>query len=142
MPRFNERYSHKPELQLLQDSNQTNGDNLKVVRHQGSIHFRNIKREYLKSKITEFSTNTNNIENIRTLCSGINKFERSYQPRTKWVIHEKCDPFYNTLSKWNNYFPQLLNVCGVSDVRQTEIHAAEPLCLGLVLLRLTLPLQR
>jgi hypothetical protein len=28
---------------------------------------------------------------------------------------------------WKNYFCQLLNVHGVNDVRQTEIHTAEPL---------------
>jgi hypothetical protein len=28
---------------------------------------------------------------------------------------------------WRNYFSQLLNVHGVSDVRQTEIYTAEPL---------------
>jgi hypothetical protein len=30
------------------------------------------------------------------------------------------------LNRWKNYFCQLLNVHGVSDVRQTEIHRAEP----------------
>jgi hypothetical protein len=28
---------------------------------------------------------------------------------------------------WRNHYSQLLNVCGVNDVRQTEIHTAEPL---------------
>jgi hypothetical protein len=32
-------------------------------------------------------------------------------------------------SIWKNYFSQLLNVHGVSDVRQVEIHTAEPLVL-------------
>jgi hypothetical protein len=31
---------------------------------------------------------------------------------------------------WKNYFPQLLNVHNVSDVRQIEIHTAEPLVPG------------
>jgi hypothetical protein len=31
------------------------------------------------------------------------------------------------LNRWKNYFCQLLNVHGVNDVRQTEIHTAEPL---------------
>jgi hypothetical protein len=30
-------------------------------------------------------------------------------------------------NRWKNYFCQLLNVHGVNDVRQTEIHTAEPL---------------
>jgi len=28
---------------------------------------------------------------------------------------------------WRNHFSQLFNVCYVSDVRQTEIHTAEPI---------------
>jgi hypothetical protein len=35
--------------------------------------------------------------------------------------------FHNTLKKLKNYFCQLLNVHGVNDVRQTELHTAEPL---------------
>jgi len=31
------------------------------------------------------------------------------------------------LVRWRNYFSQLLNVHGVNDVRQTEIHTTEPL---------------
>ena len=34
---------------------------------------------------------------------------------------------YNILARWRNYLSQLLNVHGVNDVRQTEIHTAEPL---------------
>jgi hypothetical protein len=32
-----------------------------------------------------------------------------------------------TLNRWKNYFSQLLNAHRVSDVRQIEIHTAEPL---------------
>jgi len=31
------------------------------------------------------------------------------------------------LERWQNHFSQLFDVLGVSDVRQTEIHTAEPL---------------
>jgi len=31
------------------------------------------------------------------------------------------------MNKWKNYFCQLLNVYGVNDVRQTEMHTTEPL---------------
>jgi len=34
---------------------------------------------------------------------------------------------HSTLAKWRNYFFQLLNVNGVNDVRQREIHTAQPL---------------
>jgi hypothetical protein len=31
------------------------------------------------------------------------------------------------MARWRNHFSQLWNVHGVNDVRQTEIHTAEPL---------------
>jgi len=34
---------------------------------------------------------------------------------------------HRILARWRNYFSQLLNVHRVNDVRQTEIHTAEPL---------------
>ena len=34
---------------------------------------------------------------------------------------------HSTLARWKNHFSQLLNVHGVNDVRQTDIHTAEPL---------------
>ena len=34
---------------------------------------------------------------------------------------------HSILAMWRNYFSQLLNVHGVNDVRQTEIHRAVPL---------------
>jgi hypothetical protein len=43
---------------------------------------------------------------------------------------ENCDLIsdsHNILNRWKNYFSQLLNVHNVSDVRQVEIHTAEPL---------------
>jgi hypothetical protein len=36
-----------------------------------------------------------------------------------------ADP-HNILNRWKNYFCQLLNVHGAGDVRQTEMHTAEP----------------
>jgi hypothetical protein len=32
---------------------------------------------------------------------------------------------YSILKRWRNYFCQLLNVHGINDIRQTEIHTAE-----------------
>jgi hypothetical protein len=34
---------------------------------------------------------------------------------------------HSILNRWKNYFYQILNVHGVNDVWQTEIHIAEPL---------------
>ena len=36
---------------------------------------------------------------------------------------------HSILARWRKHFSQLLNVCGVNDVGQTEIHTAEPLVL-------------
>jgi hypothetical protein len=34
---------------------------------------------------------------------------------------------HSILFRWRSHFSQLLNIHGVNDVRQTEIHTAEPL---------------
>jgi hypothetical protein len=46
------------------------------------------------------------------------------------VKDEKGDLFadsHSILNKWKNYFPRLLNVHRVSDIRWLEIHRATPL---------------
>jgi hypothetical protein len=89
---------------------------------------RNKKREYLEEKIDELPTNRMN-KNIRDLYRGINDFKRGYQPRSNLVMDENGDllaDFHNILNRWKN-FSQLLTVHGGSDVRQIEIHIAEPL---------------
>jgi hypothetical protein len=53
-----------------------------------------------------------------------------YQPRTKLVKIQKCylcADSYNVSNTWKDFFSQLLNLHGVSDVRQREMHTAEPL---------------
>jgi hypothetical protein len=50
---------------------------------------------------------------------------KGYQTGTKIVNGEKVDlvaDAHSILARWRNYFSQLLNVHGVGDVRQTEIH--------------------
>ena len=86
-------------------------------------------KEYLKAKTEELETNSK-IENIRDLYRGIRDFKNGYQPRTNIVKDEKGDLIADShiiLARWRNHFSQLLNVHGVNDVRQTEIHPAEPL---------------
>ena len=56
--------------------------------------------------------------------------KKGYQPRTRVVKDEKRDlvaDSHSIIGRWRNYFSQKLNVHGVSDVRQAEIHTAEPL---------------
>ena len=55
---------------------------------------------------------------------------RGYLPRTNLVWDEKGDLVTDSnsiLARWRNYFSQQFIVQGVSNVRQTEIHTAEPL---------------
>jgi hypothetical protein len=87
------------------------------------------KREYLKDNINELETDSKN-KNITDLCRGRNELKKGYQPETNFVKDENGDllaDLHSILRRWKNYFCQLLNVHGVNDVRQTEIHTAEPL---------------
>jgi hypothetical protein len=87
------------------------------------------KKACLRAKIEELETNSK-INNIRDLCRGINDIKKGYQPRTKIVKDEKGDLVADSdsiMARWRNYFSQILNVHGVSVVRQAEIHTAEPL---------------
>jgi hypothetical protein len=45
-------------------------------------------------------------------------------------VYLLVDSHHHILNRWKNYFSQLLNVHSVSDVRQIELHTAEPLVPG------------
>jgi hypothetical protein len=64
-------------LQWLQGPSEINGDNLNNARHEASRYFRNKKREFLKDKINELTTNSED-RNIRDLYRGIHLFKRGY----------------------------------------------------------------
>jgi hypothetical protein len=134
-PWFNEGCSKlldqrkQAKLQWLQDPSEINGGNLINVRRDASRHFRNKKSEYLKDKINELATNSMN-KTIRHLYKGINEFKMACQPRNNLVKDKNGDLLedsHSILNTWKNYFSQLLNVHNVSDVRQIEVHTAEPL---------------
>jgi hypothetical protein len=58
---------------------------------------------------------------------------RGTPPRNNLVKNENGDmpaDSHNILYRWKSYFSQLLNVPNVSDIRQIEIHTAEPLVPG------------
>jgi hypothetical protein len=64
---------------------------------------------------------------------GINEFKRGYQPGSNSVKDENDDLLADSntnVIRWKSYFSQLLNVHTVSDVKQIEIHTAEPLVPG------------
>jgi hypothetical protein len=116
-------------IKCLQNPSQVNGDIMGNIRREESRTFRIKKREYLKNKINELEISSKN-KNITDLYRGINEFKKAYQPRTNMVKEENGDLLANShsiLNRWKSYFCQLLNVHGVNDVRQTEIHTAEPL---------------
>jgi hypothetical protein len=116
-------------LQWLQNPNQISGDNLQNVKCETSRTFRNKKREYLKGKIIELETNNKN-KNTRDLYRGISEFKLGYQRRINIIKDENsnllADP-QNILNRWKHFFNQVLNIHGVHDVRQMDIHTAEPL---------------
>jgi hypothetical protein len=61
---------------------------------------------------------------------GIREFKKSYQPETNLVKYENGCLFadsHSILNRRKKYFFQLLNVHGVNDVRQAEIHTFESL---------------
>ena len=116
-------------MQWLQDPSQSNIVNLNNVRRETSRHFRNKEKEYLIAKIDGLETKSK-IKNDRDLYMGINDFQKVYQPRNNIVKKEKgalVTDFQIILVMSKTYFSHLLNVQGVSDVRQTEIHTTEPL---------------
>jgi hypothetical protein len=83
----------------------------------------------MKGKINELGTNNTN-KNIRDMYRGINEFKKGYQPTTNIIKDENgnllADP-QNVLNRWKNFFNQVLHIHGVHDVRQMDVHMAEPL---------------
>jgi hypothetical protein len=77
-------------LQWSRDPSEVSEDNLIDVRREASRPFRHKKREYLKDKINELESNSEN-KNIRDLYRGTNEFKKGYQPRTNLVKDERGD---------------------------------------------------
>ena len=81
------------------------------------------------TQINEFEADSKN-KNVGELFRGIRYFKKGFQIRINIVKDEKDDlvaDCHSTLARWRKYFSQLLNVHGDNDVRQAEIHTAEPL---------------
>jgi hypothetical protein len=75
-------------------------------------------------------------KNIRDLYRGINEFKKVYQPQSIIMKDKNGDLLADSDSIFNRRknCSHLLNMC----VRQIEIHTAEPLVCGPILLRLKL----
>ena len=60
-------------------------------------------------------------------------FKKGYHPRTNIVKDEKghlVTDCHSISARCRNHFSQLLNVHGVNDVRQTDLHTAETIVFG------------
>jgi len=63
------------------------------------------------------------------LYTGIRDFKKGYQSRPNIVKDEKIDlvaDSHSILTRWRNHLYQIWNVRGVNDIRQRQIHTAEP----------------
>jgi hypothetical protein len=112
-------------MQWFQDRNQSHVDYLNNVRSELCRLFRNKK----EVKIYELETN-NKIKNITGSYRGMSDLKNGYLLRNNTVRDEKGDLVagcHSILARWRKHFFQLFNVHGVSYIRQTEIHTAEPL---------------
>jgi hypothetical protein len=106
-----------------------NGCNMNNVVREGNRGFGAKKMEYQKDKNNELHSYSKN-RNIRDLYRGIKNFKKGYQPRINLINGDNGDLLadsHSVLNRWKNYFCQLLNVHGVNDIMQTEIHTAESL---------------
>jgi len=106
-PWFDEGCSHlldqrKANMEWLQDSNQSNVDNLNNVSCEASRHFRNKKKKSLKAKIYELEANSK-IKNIRDLYRGINEMKMGYLPRTNVVKDKKGDMVTDSHTRSRNH---------------------------------------
>jgi hypothetical protein len=89
------------------------------------------KKGISERKINEFETNSKN-KNIRDIHKSIYEFKNGYQHRTNLVKDDTgglLADSHNILNRWKNHFCQLLNVHGINDFTETELHTAEPLVL-------------
>jgi hypothetical protein len=115
-----------------------NEDNLSNVRREASRHFRNKKREYLKDKINGIELNSKN-KNIRDLDRGITEFKKGYQPKSNLVKDDMGDLLADPqkiLTRWKNYFCQLLNVQGADGIGRLKFTQQSHMHQSLELLRL------
>jgi predicted NACHT family NTPase len=72
----------------LHDPSEVGEDYLSDVRREASRYFRNKKREYLKDRINELESKSEN-KNIRDMYRDINDFKKGYQHRTNLIKEER-----------------------------------------------------
>ena len=82
-------------MRWVQDTSQSNVNNLNNVRCEATVHSRKKNKAYLRAKVEELETNIK-IKNIR----GINDFKKGYRPRCIIVKDEKGNLVPDCNSVW------------------------------------------
>jgi len=77
-------------MQCLQDPNQSNVNNLSIIRREGSNHLSKNTKTYLKAKTDDLEINCKT-KNITDLYKRINNFKKGYQHRTNIIMDEASD---------------------------------------------------
>ena len=133
IPWFNEECSQFldkrkwAKMQWLLDPNQGNVDNLNNVRCAATRISGITRRNIFKLKLMNLKLTVR--QKISDLFRGISDLKKVYWPSINIVCDEKVDlvtDSHSILVMWRNHFCQLFKVHGFSDVKQTEIHTAEP----------------
>jgi hypothetical protein len=112
-------HKKKVKMHWLQHPDQSNLDNLNNIRREGSRHFRNKKKQCLKSKLTDLKVK----KKIRDWCRGNSDLKKGYHPRNNIVQDEKGDLVavsHSVLVGWRKRFSQLFVVYLLSDFRQQK----------------------
>ena len=90
--------------------------------------FRKKKRGYMKVKVNKLEENSQN-KNILVMYKGINEFKKGYQPRA-YVIKKHDGTIVadttSILSRWEQFFSNLLNINQSTSHEGSEIYIAEP----------------
>ena len=119
----------RAKMQWIKDPSQSTVGNVNNIKREVSGHFRNKKNAYLSAKLRN-SKLTIRSKILGTCVEASMTLRMGYKPRCNRVEDEKGDLVADSrgiVARWRNYFSQLFNVYGVTDVRQAKIHTTEPL---------------
>ena len=113
-------------MQWVQYSIQSSADNLNNVRQLADISGK--RKEYLQVKMEELETKSK-IKNILDLYRGISDFKMGYQHRTLILKNGKdnCRLLQQFGYVEEPFLSTIIYIYGFNDIRQIEIHTAEPL---------------
>ena len=115
-------------LLWLQNPNNQTAEDFSNVRRNTCRIFRKKKRDYMKAKVNKLEENSKN-KNIREMYKGINEFKKGYQPRP--FVIKKHDgaivaDITSILSRWEQFFNNLLNVAQSTRHEGSEVYTAVP----------------